>query len=191
MKKIYTGSTFLTFALTILVILLSGVLGNQYLAAHQDSKEKARDAVRISDVDQIHQALTDYYNEKGIYPACLYKSVCKDAREGSTVMPTVAKDPLTGLGYSYASYGKGVKCTGFHVGTSLERSASHALLTGSDAPPQASSALCAGSSPDFSGLSYAQGGQPCNLVAGTPQPTDAADGETCYDIARHKPAPVQ
>lgn len=97
-------------------------------------------------------------------------------------MNKVPKDPLTKLDYSYAAIGTSTLCTSVHIGTSLGDKTNRALLSGADAPAKGASFLCTGSLPDFSGLSYAVAGQPCNATAGTPQPTNAANGETCYDV---------
>jgi hypothetical protein len=190
LKTMYRGSTLLTVLLTVLVMLLGGLVINNYIASDANSVEKGRDAIRISDIDQIHQAVKDYYTSNNVYPTCLYKDDCKKSLEGTTIMPTVARDPLTQLKYNYASYGPGSVCKGYHLGASLERPGSQALLTGSDQPPQPDSALCAGSSKDFSGLSYAPGGQPCNAIAGTAAPAATSDAETCYDIAHEISQPT-
>lgn len=170
----------------VLLVLLAGVQAGGYLLTYRDNALKSDDSVRISDIAQIRQALSDYYDQKGMYPACLYKADCKSALENSTVMPTVAVDPRTGIHYGYAAFGRGPACSGFHLGISLDRTASQALLTGSDAAPRSAGDLCAGSLPDFSGLSFTKGGQQCDLSVGTPQPTNSADGETCYDLARQR-----
>jgi hypothetical protein len=184
LKGIYKGSNFLIGLLFILVAVLGAFFLQDYITSSVDSVEKSRDAIRISDIGDIHQAIRDYYTQYGIFPACLYKADCTKSLEATNIMPNVSKDPLSHLPYSYASFGKGAACTGYHLGASLERTGSQALLTGADAALQPASALCTGSKPDFSGVSYAKGGQPCNATAGTPAPSDLANAETCYDLAR-------
>jgi len=180
--------TFLEILFFFIILALITYNSWGYINTFYQTKEKARDALRLSDTDQIQAALLQYYTtHNNTYPPCLYKTNGCPSLEGTKEMTIVPKDPESGLGYSYVTFGKGSVCTGYHLGISLERKASQALLTGSDAPPEPSSKLCSGSAPDFSGLSFVKGGQPCNLIAGTPQPTDAANGETCYDIARHRP----
>jgi hypothetical protein len=177
----------LVILLSILVLVLGGALIYQHESTTEmqniNSVERARDAIRISDVDQIHQAVRDFHTKYGVYPNCLYKSDCKNSLEGTSIMPKVAKDPLTGTNYSYAAYGPGSTCTiGYHIGASLERPTSQALITGLDGAPQADNLLCAGSPKDFSGLSYAKGGEPCDKIAGVPAPSDVPTTETCYDV---------
>jgi len=173
------------FKLVELVVFL-GLVGTIAYMQYDNTARgdmRDRDILRISSLNQIRFALDEYQEEKGSYPPCLYKSdSCTSALEGSDVMSVVPRDPLTNKPFTYAAFGTGANCTSFHVGTSLERTASQALLVGADAPPQPDSALCKGSAHDFSGLSYAPGGEFCNKVAGIAQPTDLPNGETCFDL---------
>lgn len=164
----------------LVVIAIIGILSGVVLASLSPARAKGRDANRLSEVRQIQYALNLYYNTNGKYPTCLYPGgVCTTTLQGSPFMSSVPKDPLTGLGFTYAARGSGTDCNGFHLGASLEDKTNPAMQTGADAP---AAATCTGSAADFSGLSYAAGGQQCNTVAGTPQPTALADGETCYDV---------
>jgi hypothetical protein len=171
----------------IIIILLAIVLAYVLITDHRDALAKDRDAVRVSNINQIHYALYQYYDQMGTYPPCLYKTKGCKSLEGSVAMTEVPKDPSTDLPYAYTALGHGNYCNNYHVGTSLERKASQALLAGSDAAPEPASSLCTGSSPDFSGLSYAPGGHPCDTSVGTAQPTDDPNGETCYDLKPHRP----
>lgn len=166
----------------LVFVLLVGIIGYQQYDNSVRTEMRERDIARISSINQIRFALSEYKDEKGFYPPCLYKTTGCESLEGSSVLPQVARDPLTDKPFAYAAFGSGNTCTGFHVGASLERTASQALLLGADATPKPDSALCKGSAPDFSGLSYAPGGEPCNLKAGTAQPTNASDGETCFEF---------
>jgi prepilin-type N-terminal cleavage/methylation domain-containing protein len=166
----------------LIVIAIIGVLSSVVLASLNAGRGKSRDATRISSVRQITYALELYFDKFGLYPACLSTAGCTGtALEGSGFMSTIPKDPLTGLAYTYAGIGSGANCTGYHLGVSLEDKSNKAMLTGADAAPRTA---CTGSAADFSGLSYAAGGQQCNTVAGIPQPSAGATGETCYDQAR-------
>ena len=168
------------FLLAILVVCIGYYQSSLYLA--QQSKD--RDAIRISDVRQVRAVLEQYYLTYHHYPNCVYHQSGCTSLEGTALLPEAPRDPLTNLPYTYSASasGSGSTCTTYHIGASLERTASQALLTGSDAPPKAQKGLCKGSAPDFSGLSYAKGGYPCNAEVGTAEPTDAANGETCYDL---------
>lgn len=168
----------------LIIIGLIGYIGFIKADTHERGLVRDRDVVRISNLNQIRYALDQYRDEKGVYPVCLYKTAGCTSLEGSDAMSEVPKDPLTNKPYSYAAIGHGSACTSFHLGTSLERTASQALLAGSDAPPVSASELCTGSAPDFSGLSYAPGGELCNLDAGIAQPTDEPQGETCFDLQK-------
>jgi hypothetical protein len=171
----------------ILVFLgLIGTIVYMQFDTNNRTAARERDVIRISSLNQIRFALEEYKNETGSFPPCLYQKDGCVSLEGSDIMQVVPRDPLVNNQYTYAAIGKGSMCTGFHVGTSLERTASQALLIGSDAPPEPDSALCAGSDPDFSGLSFAPAGQPCAVAAGTAQPTDSAEGETCFDLRNRK-----
>jgi prepilin-type N-terminal cleavage/methylation domain-containing protein len=164
----------------LVVIAVIGILSGVVLASLNPSRAKSRDAYRLSEIRQIQYALNLYFNTNGKYPTCLYPGgSCTTTLQGSPFMSTVPKDPLTNLGFTYAARGSGTNCTGFHLGASLEDKTNPAMVTGADAP---AATVCTGSAVDFSGLSFAAGGQLCNATAGTPQPTAAANGETCYDV---------
>lgn len=166
----------------IIILALASALGFVLVTNILDDSAKDRDAARLSDINQIRTALNEYFDRVGHFPTCLYKKTDCISLEGSVEMRTVPVDPFTSIPYAYASIGIGTDCRSFHLGTSLERTESQALLTGSDAPPEPPSALCRGSDPDFSGLSYAPGGQQCNSTPGIAQPTNASNGETCFDL---------
>jgi len=167
--------------LAVLLFLVGTIIYIQYDNTN-NGHMRDRDILRISSLNQIRFALDEYQEEKGIYPPCLYTSDTCTSLEGSDVMSVVPRDPLTNKPFTYAAFGVDTNCTSFHVGTSLERTASQALLVGADAPPQPDSALCKGSAQDFSGLSYAPGGEFCNKIAGIAQPTGLPNGETCFDL---------
>ena len=177
-KQLFELSLSEMVLIVILLLLLGGLLYNN----HMEEGRKERDAQRLVDMQAIQRALKTYKTKHERYPACLYQTAGCVSLEGSTEMPVVPHDPLTNLLYTYAaSQTKGI-CDYFHLGISLERTQSQALIIDAGAPPKPSGDLCKGSSVDFSGFSYVAGGQPCTAVVGTPQPTDAADGETCYDL---------
>ncbi|MDB5244177.1 MAG: gspG [Parcubacteria group bacterium] len=166
----------------LVVIAIIGILSAVVVAATSSSRIKSRDAARVSSIRQIQYALALYHSTNGAYPPCLYVSACGASSLESaspSVMKSVPKDPLSGLNYSYAAVGSGSSCTSYHLGASLEDKTNRAMQAGADAP---ASSVCTGSAVDFSGLSYAAAGQLCNLIAGTPQPTAAINGETCYDV---------
>ena len=171
------------------ILIFAGLVGAicymQYDSIER-TQARERDIVRISSLNDIRAALEEYQDQNGYYPPCLYKKAGCVSLEGSEPMATVPTDPLTDGPYTFAAFGSGSACTCYHIGTSLERTASQALLVGSDAPPQPASALCTGSDADFSGLSYAPAGKLCNATAGTAQPTDSSDGETCFDLKNRK-----
>ncbi len=165
----------------LVVIAIIGILSAVVLASLNTARGGARDARRTSEIRQIQYALELYYTENGLYPTCLFAGgSCTTVLNGSQYMKAVPKDPGSGLQYSYAATGSGTNCSGYHLGASMENKKNKALQTGADAVPKA---VCTGSQADFSGLSYTAAGQLCNATAGTAQPTAAADGETCYDVA--------
>lgn len=178
-SKIRRGFTLIEL---LVVIAIIGILSAIVMASLNSARDKARDSARVSDIRQIQYALELYYDANGKYPTCLFAggSCGTTVLNGSAYMKTVPKDPGTGLQYSYAALGSGASCTSYHLGTSLESKANRALQSGADSTPKAA---CTGSAADFSGLSYAAGGQLCNTTAGTAQPTNAANGETCYDVS--------
>jgi hypothetical protein len=176
---------------SIIYLLIIAALGASLtyviVADALDAEAKERDAVRISNIEDIHYALYQYFDSVGTYPPCLYKTVGCKSLEGSSAMSEVPKDPATNLPYAYAAIGSGSYCRNYHIGVSLERKGSQALLAGSDAGAESAKSLCVGSAPDFSGLSYAPGGHPCNDTAGIAQPTDDPKGESCFDLKPTRP----
>lgn len=178
MQNVKKGFTLIELLVVIAIIAL---LSSIVIGSLSSARVRARDSARISQVRQIQYALELYYSTNGVYPTCLYPATgCVTVLNGSTFMRAVPKDPLTNLNYSYAANGSGAVCNSYHIGTSFEiKTNNKTLQTGNDAPP---AAICTGSPADFSGLSYAAGGQLCNTTAGTAQPTNAANGETCFDL---------
>lgn len=175
----------LLFLSAVLIVVLFALAASNYYADYRDDQAKDRDSLRLAQMNQMVDSLRSYALQHGSYPHCLYKKDGCVALEDDPAFPSVPKDPYTGLPFNYTSFaGQGGICNGYHLGMSLERTASQALLTGSDAPPKDASLLCAGSEADFSGLSSSVGGHPCGTDVGTAQPTNAHDGETCYDIQR-------
>ncbi len=175
----------LLFLTTMLTAALAALVALSYFNTYTDDRAKDRDSLRLAQMNRMVDSLRSYAIAHGSYPNCLYKKDGCQALEDDPAFSSVPKDPYTGLPFNYASFkGPGGICNGYHLGMSLERTASQALLTGSDAPPKEQNLLCADSEADFSGLSSSVGGHPCGTDVGTPQPTDAADGETCYDIQR-------
>lgn len=169
---------------TLLLLLLgvSGVLLYEIRNNQSQVEARDRDTIRLTDIGQIKFALDQFYDKYGRYPACLYSKENCVSLEGSSSMVKVPTDPLTGMKYVYSASKKGPVCGEYHLGASLERTMSQALLTGDDAPPQPDKNLCNGSDPDFSGLSYAKGGEPCMNIPGIAQPTYALKAETCFDV---------
>jgi type IV pilus assembly protein PilE len=164
----------------LVVIAIIGILSSVVLALLNSARIKGRDSSRISTVRQIKYALELYYDKFTLYPTCLVAGgSCTTTLAGSGFISTVPNDPLSGLPYTYAANGSGTSCNGYHLGISLEDKSNKAMLSGADAIVKPS---CTGSNADFSGLSYAAGGQPCNTTAGLAQPNAGATGETCYDI---------
>lgn len=165
----------------LVVIAIIGVLSAVVLASLTGARSQARDSKRVSELKQIKYALELYYNTNFQYPTCLYvASGCTTTLQNSVFMKNVPKDPLTGVNYSYAANGSGTSCSSYHLGASIENKTNNKVMqTGADAAPDP---ICTGSPADFSGLSYAAGGQLCNTTAGVAQPSALATGESCYDL---------
>lgn len=65
MKKVNNGFTLIEL---LVVIAIIGLLSTFALISLDNSREKARDAKRIADVEQIQKALDLYYDAHGEYP---------------------------------------------------------------------------------------------------------------------------
>jgi prepilin-type N-terminal cleavage/methylation domain-containing protein len=179
-RNIVNQTSGFTLIELLVVVAIIGILSSVVLASVGRARIKAQDSTRLSQVRQIKYALELYYDANNNYPTCLNAVAgCGSTLAGSIYMKVVPTDPLTRINYSYAAIGSGTVCSSVHIGASLAEKTNKALLTGADATPKS---ICSSSTPEFSGLSYAAPGQPCNTTAGTAQPTAAADGETCYDL---------
>lgn len=176
-----TGNRGFTLIELLVVIAIIGILSGVVIASVSVARTKSRDSTRISDIRQIQYALELYFDANGRYPNCLRAGgICGAyVLEGSPFMASVPSDPKTGIDYTYSGLGVGPICLSYHLGASLEEKTNRAMLSGADAAPKT---RCNGSANDFSGLSYAAGGQKCNLTVGGAQPDSSATGESCYDV---------
>jgi len=97
----------------LVVIAIIGILSGVVLASLNSARAKARDAARVTDVQQITKALALYYDSNLSYPTALAALVTAE------LLTSEPKDPSsTTTPYSYA-----VKADGstFHLGAVLEQ----------------------------------------------------------------------
>lgn len=95
----------------LVVIVIIGILTSLTISALGTSRQKGRDAARISDIKQLQLTLELYYNSgNNSYPAALTSL-------SPTYITILPRDPKTGANYYYAQTGSG---TGYHLGALLE-----------------------------------------------------------------------
>ena len=117
----------------LVVIAIIGILSSVVLASLNGSRQKGRDAKRISDIKQLQLALELYYDSNGAYPTSI--SAANIVTPGYiSVIPT---DPSSNLPYAYAALqgapAIAANCVSYHLGAKLEVTANTALSQDLDA----------------------------------------------------------
>lgn len=136
------------------------------------SRQKARDARRISDMQQIQLGLTVYYDANSTYPNSLSDLVPKE-------LPILPKDPAGLYEYAYNPYRNAswssadavaarcsvaTPCNGFHLGISLENGTNSSISADDDIQATGVGATIRGGDTT-----------PCNATQ--------SSGSYCYDIS--------
>ena len=131
-KKLYQRG--FTLIELLVVIAIIGILSGVVVTSLNSGRIKARDARRISDLQQLQLALTSYYDTNQTYPPDLL------TLKTSGLIPAVPVDPSTGTSanylynpYSSATWALGdavlaactgaAPCSGYHMGISVEGAA--------------------------------------------------------------------
>lgn len=132
----------------LVVIAIIGILSSVVITSLNGARQKARDARRVSDIEQIKLALELYHDSCGRYPSTLTAGA-NNGCNGNTLgdyLSTIPTDPGVGNApYSYAVFGTGATeaaCTGtsYHLGGTLE---SYNVVLDSDKDASAAtSGLC-------------------------------------------------
>lgn len=103
----------------LVVISIIGLLSGVILSSLDITRKKARDARRLSDMNQIVLALDLYYNDNGRYPSPVSDTICSGWDAGNLTLELLPgrldeyintpNDPTgTGCsGYNYYRYGAG------------------------------------------------------------------------------------
>lgn len=125
----------------LIIIVLIGILLGVVFAYIPDSRLRARDKERQSDIDILHGRLEEYYQDKGGYPATLNASILPRLDPEALVDPSghqinilapveneaaaraVPNPTTTGTQYIYAAYPTGctANCIGFILKTVIEK----------------------------------------------------------------------
>lgn len=116
----------------LVVIAIIGILATLLLLQLGVARQRARDAKRIADINQVRTALELYFDDNGSYPiAANYAALSVLAPKYLTLLPT---DPLntTTYHYNYAHNPVAAPVVQFHLYTELEQSARGALISDSD-----------------------------------------------------------
>ncbi|MDE2071750.1 MAG: type II secretion system protein [Patescibacteria group bacterium] len=145
----------------LVVIAIIGILSSVVLASMAGSRQRGRDAKRISDLKQIQLALESYYNDNQMYPWNIYQvggSVPPNVGLSPNYMATVPTDPGYSVTasqcatnqnqagcYGYVPYGYGGSnrqtCNGtggrpnptsYHLGAVFEQTTNQALTQDAD-----------------------------------------------------------
>jgi prepilin-type N-terminal cleavage/methylation domain-containing protein len=118
MKKIKKQKGFTLIELLVVISIIA-LLSSVILAGLNDTREKARDSKRISQIKQIQTALEFYYDKYGFYPYNLYTGDCNVGDFGNSLdvlvtdnfLPEYPNDPVgvqdgtNNLCFQYLGYG--------------------------------------------------------------------------------------
>lgn len=147
----------------LVVIAIIGVLSSVVLGSLSIARTKARDTRRIEDIKQIQTALSLYYDTCRKYPTDIYAQYtasCAGGLAPSTAgfpdpfMPTVPKDPVGGLQYTYYgidSNGSPASCDTYHIGVVLEEFTNNGFTADADYD-STSVTNCTGGGSGFNGV---------------------------------------
>lgn len=108
----------------LVVIAIIGILSSVVLASLTNARAKARDARRVSDVNQIKLALELYYDSNNFYPVSGWNNLT--AGMNGTYISVTPNDPSGGTAsYGYYATPNGcdngaTRCTGYYLGAIFE-----------------------------------------------------------------------
>jgi prepilin-type N-terminal cleavage/methylation domain-containing protein len=137
LKKAQQGFTIIELLIVIAIIaILAGLVLNNF----QGAQAKARDTGRVTDINNLHSKLEEYYNENGAYPQTFTAATFPGIDAGAltdaegvsiTINAAVADEaaadavanPDTSNEYLYVAYPTGcvTNCTGYILKTFVER----------------------------------------------------------------------
>lgn len=140
LKNVQKGFTIIELLIVIAIIaILAGLVLNNF----QGAQAKARDTQRVTDINNIHSKLEEFYNEKGGYPSDMAEANFPGIDAGSlvdpdgvTIVASVVADeaaatapgtnPDTSDEYVYMAFPTGCttaasNCTGYALRTFVER----------------------------------------------------------------------
>lgn len=128
MNKSYRLSRGFTLVELLVVIAIIGVLATLLLLQLGVARGKARDAKRISDINQLRTTIELYFDDNGAH----YPTALTLANLGkyltSNALPV---DPITAANYFYA-YNPAANPSQFHLWTELEQKSSAAMSADAD-----------------------------------------------------------
>lgn len=137
LKKAQSGFTIIELLIVIAIIaILAGLVLNNF----QGAQAKARDTQRVTDVNNMHSKLEEYYNENGAYPSTIVAAdlpgidaeslndpdgtaVVANAAVADATAANAVANPDTDAEYLYVPYPTGCTddCTGYVLKTFIER----------------------------------------------------------------------
>jgi prepilin-type N-terminal cleavage/methylation domain-containing protein len=137
LKKAQQGFTIIELLIVIAIIaILAGLVLNNF----QGAQAKARDTQRVTDINNVHSKLEEYYNENGAYPQTFTQatfpgidgSSLTDADGAAIVINAAVADETAALAvtnpgntneYLYVAFPTGCtnNCTGYVLKTFVER----------------------------------------------------------------------
>lgn len=115
----------------LVVIAIIGILSSVVLASLNSARQKARDARRINDVNQLKLAFELFFDANGRYPTDAEYATAQATNPLVTAgfIPSIPTDPSGSTGYPYDQLSSGAS---YHLGANLETSTASGLNSDSD-----------------------------------------------------------
>ncbi|MEK7066732.1 MAG: type II secretion system protein [Patescibacteria group bacterium] len=150
----------------LVVVAIIGILASVVMVSLGTARSKARDARRISDMQNLKTALELYFASYNRYPASFEMGSSGTGGVKFLVpefMPSMPTDPLTNTAYSYTGLklpGSTVDtCLNYHLGSTLENADANAPVMQTKANRATRADVCkvasVASSADFDGTAAA------------------------------------
>ena len=133
-SKNYSGFSFIGILIVIIIITIIPILisvnnsneaEKDIIGGSEDSKARARDIERITDIQNLKVSLELYYKNNTEYPSSFSELTTE-------YINAIPKDPETGRDYFYAYFFSENKIRAYHLGARLENEKNDVLASDAD-----------------------------------------------------------